>query len=64
MLTVPTNGSKANKDDTAGNGSNLTIFEAAAESQISEDIRSVKLDLPNQGVVRADTERARFIKKE
>ena len=36
----------------------------ASESQLSEEIRSVKLDLPNQNVVKADTERARFISKE
>ena len=30
----------------------------------SVDIRNVALDLPNQNVVRADTERSRFISKE
>ena len=30
----------------------------------SADIRNVALDLPNQNVVRADTERSRFITKE
>jgi len=31
------------------------------ESLMSDEIRSVKLDLQNQNVIKADTERARFI---
>lgn len=34
------------------------------ESQMSEEIRGVVLDLPNQNVVKADTDRARFISKD
>lgn len=33
-------------------------------SLVTDDIRNVKLDLPNQNVVKADSERARFITKE
>ena len=38
--------------------------ESITESLLSEEIRSVKLDLHNQNVIRADTQRARFITKE
>ena len=38
--------------------------DTVTESQLSEDIKSVKYDLPNQNVIKADTERARFIPKD
>ena len=48
-----------------GAGSVRDDFTAVpSESQLSEDIRSVKLDLPNQNVIKADTDRARFITKD
>ena len=51
-------GHRSHKDEVGSN----TVTQS--ESQLSEDIRSVQLDLPNQNVVKADTDRARFISKE